>query len=152
RLYLETDEHLDAAAVLAAAPQLSIGISTWYRWTWTTVGHLVPIQPEDVIGLTVAGMSHVARAANEIGRVLSALQTLVEAERSFTPNPIQVQRVEMSLAELASKSVPPDGTVRGNFPSVVRLGVTLSHEPATLRYLSSHQSMDENPTLWLTEP
>jgi hypothetical protein len=92
---------LDAREVLAEATTIPLRGVGRYGWTWTPRGHNVDsINDHDEVGLTVAGMSHVPAAHDEVAVFLDVLNILVAAARNTLPEPTDTQPPVISRGEL----------------------------------------------------
>jgi hypothetical protein len=107
---------------IASCPPLG-GFGGAYGWTWSGRN-----QPEDEVGLTVAGMMHVADAEREVALFLDVLRVLVSDQRSFEPSPTEVIVVQVSAGDLRDYLRPH---WRLDAAGLANIRDILSHEPAT---------------------
>jgi hypothetical protein len=119
---LSLEHGVDAMDTIASSPPLG-GFGGAYGWTWSGRN-----QPEDEVGLTVAGMMHVADAEREVALFLDVLTVLVSDQRSFEPSPTEVVVVQVSASELRDCLRPH---WRLDAASLANIRDILSHEPAT---------------------
>ena len=106
-----------------------------YGWTWCATRQL-----GDEIGLTVAGMGHVADAGHETQQFLDTLAVLVEAQRSFKPSPTEVKAVEIGATELRDALAPRRWRLDPS--GLVSILSALRHEPATWQCQTSRPGDD----------
>lgn len=118
---LSREHGLDAMHTVVGCPTIG-GFGGNYGWTWCARR-----QPEDEIGLTIAGMAHLPAASGEVALFLETLAVLVETHRSFKPSPTEVVEVKISATELRDCLAP---TWRLNTVGLVNIRDTLGHEPA----------------------
>ena len=133
---LQVRYELDLMHMLETCPAIGGQVSGGnYGWAWSNTR-----QPGDEIGLTVAGMAHVARAEDEVQVFLGALSVLVEAQRSFKPSPTELMQVKVGVVHLGEAiahsgySFSPAG--------LSSLANTLRHEPATWNCQASETDDD----------
>ena len=122
---LQVRYDLDLMRTLEACPKIGGHLSGGtYGWAWSNTRQL-----GDEMGLTIAGMAHVADAKDEVQVFLDALAVLVDAQRSFKPSPTEVLEVNIGVVQLG-ESIAPAGY---SFGAAGLAGLTnaLKHEPAT---------------------
>jgi hypothetical protein len=113
---------LDAMHVVTGCPSLG-GFGGSYGWTWSVTN-----QPEDEIGLTIAGLMHLPDAEREVNLFLATLAVFVSEQRSFKPSPTEVVHVMMSASELRDCLRP---SWRLDATDLAYVHEALGHEPAT---------------------
>jgi hypothetical protein len=127
------DKHrLDALTVLLECPSVRFPSSlARYGWFWSSEGRFEAIQPGAMVGLTVAGMTRVPGAAEDVALFLGVLAWLARRERSFTPSPAEVQTVTVSSTELQRDLGPPRCPRALTADHLDKIAEQLRHEPST---------------------
>jgi len=124
--------NVDAAAVLASLPQVGAAGARAYGLVWSSQNMANEMQPDEIVGLTVAGLGHVRAAGPLVSAFVHLLRLFGEAERDITPDPgRQVYAVVTSdqvTASLLRDGEPgqPESRVH---EIVLKLHGLLSHEP-----------------------
>ncbi len=133
---------LSAREVLSTYPVLR-GPGGDYSWVWSEY----PLRDESLIGVTVAGMSHVEGAAELVGLFLHMLKLMVVAELAFEPSPAQVLPVTLptETAKLLLKRLDQRLDIGPRaFDDIREL---LRHEPATWHSVASENEWKLSPFL-----
>jgi hypothetical protein len=121
---LYREHELDVMYTLATCPTIGgPGSGGSYGWTWCATR-----QPGDEIGLTVAGLVHVADALREVELFLDALAVLVQTQRSFKPSPTEVKAVEIGATEMRDCLLP---AWRLDAAGLSSIRDAFRHEPST---------------------
>ena len=118
----------DAAGLLKAMPVLAGSGPDRYRHWWAE-GSPAGFQPEDRVGLTVAGMQLVAAATGDVERFAVALRRLAEFDRTAPRSPDSAQPLEVT-DEMMAGWLAEEG-VQADRVEMVRLKTILDHEPPT---------------------
>jgi hypothetical protein len=124
--------NVDAAAVLASLPQVGAAGARAYGLVWSSQNMANEMQPDEIVGLTVAGLGHVRGAGPLVSAFVHLLRLFGEAERDITPDPgRQVYAVVTSdqvTTSLLRDGEPgqPESRVH---ETVLKLHGLLSHEP-----------------------
>jgi hypothetical protein len=126
-------EHgLDARTVLLECPSLRFrGNVGRYGWLDFQKPDANVLAPDDKVGLNVAGMTRLPRAAAEVEVFLDVLAFLVERERAFVPSPSIVQKVELSAVEVQQRLEPPHGRWLVGEAELSSIRAMLEREPST---------------------
>jgi hypothetical protein len=133
---------LNAREVLSTFPVLR-GAGGDYGWIWAEY----PLRDESLIGVTVAGMSHVEGAVELVGLFLHMLNLMVVAERAFEPSPAEVLTITLSTdtAKLLLKQLDQRLDIGPRaFDDIREL---LRHEPATWHSADSESEWKLSPFL-----
>ena len=123
---------IDAAAVLASLPQVGAARARAYGLVWSGQNMANEMQPDAIVGLTVAGLRHVQAAGPLVSAFVHLLRRFGEAEQEIVPAPDrEVQAVVTS--EQVTTSLLCEGTLGQSRPhvqaTVLKLHGLLSHEP-----------------------
>lgn len=123
---------IDAAAVLASLPQVGAAGAREYGLVWSGQNMANEMQPDAIVGLTVAGLGHVRAAGPLVSAFVHLLRLFGEAEREIVPAPDREVHAVVT-SEQVTTSLLRDG-VPGQSEShvhaiVLKLHGLLSHEP-----------------------
>jgi hypothetical protein len=118
----------DAASVFATFPRVGnrnyvYGLSYGLTWTQGALG--ANLQPNDPIGLTVAGL-HQAGAGEYVGLFLRVLSMACEKLRHFVPNPQKAVTLEVTSTDVYAELSDGEKTLL----APQELYALLEHEPA----------------------
>jgi len=97
----EDSDEANASETFSSLPTLyngSLG-RIQYQFAWTQNSFF---NPNDKVGLTVAGLMHVSDAANLVNHYLTALEELVLIRKSLVPNPTEVVEQEIGWDTMVS--------------------------------------------------
>jgi hypothetical protein len=124
--------NIDAAMVLASLPQVGAGGAREYGLVWSSQNMASEMQPDAMVGLTVAGLVHVRAAGPLASAFVHLLRLFGEAERGVVPAPDRevhaVVSSEQVTASLLRDGVP--GQSESQMDAIVqKLHGLLSHEP-----------------------
>jgi hypothetical protein len=101
--YVESElyrhQKLDARTVLATCPHAP-GAGGAYGWVWHGAPSPQVLQLESRLTLTVAGMTHVLDASDEVDVFIDMLSLMVARERAFVPLAATVEEVTLSAGEV----------------------------------------------------
>ncbi len=95
---------------------------------WTERAGPSNLQPKDELALTVAGMSHVPDASDEVQVFLDALAYMIERERANLPAPTDTEPPSLSAGELRNGLA---GRWELDAVALASIRDTLNREPAT---------------------
>ena len=128
-LFLEA-EHLDALDVLRKCPYAPAqGRLGGYGWFWWPRSRNDPIDDEKIL-LTVAGLSQIPAAADQVQLSLNGLAELVARVRALRPSPFHVQRAALTQEDLhPALNRRPPSALQG-------LGEMFEHEPSWRRFFA----------------
>lgn len=123
---------IDAAAVLASLPQVGAAGARTYGLVWSGQNMANEMQPDSIVGLTVAGLGHVRAAGPLASAFVHLLRLFGEAEREIVPAPDRevhaVVTSEQVTASLLRDGAP--GQSKSQVDTLVlKLHGLLSHEP-----------------------
>ena len=123
---------IDAAAVLASLPQTGAAGATKYGLVWSSQNMFSELQPDTIVGLTVAGLGHVQAAGPLVSAFVRLLRLFGEGEREIVPAPDREVHAVVT-SEQVTASLLRDG-VPGQSESdvhalVLRLHGLLSNQP-----------------------
>lgn len=127
---LAREHGLDARTVVAECPRVAIAGSIG-SYSWVNVRDARVLRPEDEVALSVAGMSHLTRASDEVDVFLEVLAFLIERERDFAPSPTTVQSVEVNAGEVKNHLERPDGRWSAGPAELASVHAILATEPST---------------------
>lgn len=129
---------LEAMTTVTSCPSVR-GFGGNYGWTWCDRS-----QPDDEIGLSVAGMMHLPAAQHEVALFMDTLAVLTESQRSFKPSPIEVIEPKISASVLV-EWLP--SRWRLDRTGVVNVRDALRREPGTWH---CHATLDDDWVLTLS--
>ena len=113
---------IDAAPVLASLPHVGAAGAREYGLVWSAQNMANEMQPDVIVGLTVAGLGHVRTAGPLVSAFVHLLRLFGEAERGIVPAPDrEVHAVVTSFHQVFPQFFIYD-QVRASGP---RLGATL---------------------------
>jgi hypothetical protein len=123
---------IDAAAVLASLPQVGAAGAREYGLVWSGQNMANEMQPDAIVGLTVAGLRHVQAAGPLVSAFVHLLRLSGEAEQEIVPAPDREVQATVT-SEQVTASLLRDGTLGQSRPpvhaTVLKLHGLLSHEP-----------------------
>ncbi|HEV7943763.1 MAG TPA: hypothetical protein VGP17_13300 [Solirubrobacteraceae bacterium] len=112
--------------MLATCPEVRGGGGN-YGWVWADY----PLRDESFIGVTIAGMSHMACAVDLVGIFLNMLALMVAAEHTFEPSPAKVLNIQLSTDAAAALLKKVDQRLDIGPRAFDDIREILRHEPAT---------------------
>jgi hypothetical protein len=137
-LYRKHD--LDARQVFSTCPEIRGGGGS-YGWVWADY----PLRDESIIGVTIAGMSHMACAVELVGLFLNMLTLMVTAERAFEPSPAEVLNAMLSAEAARVLLKQMDQRLDIGPRALDDLREILRHEPATWHSVASEDGWTLSP-------
>lgn len=140
---LYRNHNLDAREVLSTYPIMR-GAGGDYGWVWAD--HY-PLLDESFIGVTVAGMSHMAGAVELVGLFLHMLTLMVATERAFEPSPAETLNVTLSTDVARTFLKRMDSRLDIGPRALDDLRELLRHEPATWHSGASEDGWKLSPLL-----
>jgi hypothetical protein len=136
---------VDAHEVLSTCPMMR-GAGGDYGWVWADY----PLRDESFIGVTIAGMSHMAGAVELVGLFLHMLTLMVAAERAFEPSPAEVLNVSLSTDLARTFLKQRDSRLDIGPRALDDLRELLRHEPATWHSSASEDDWKLSPSFAVT--
>ena len=134
--------NLDAREVVSTCPTIR-GSGGDYGWIWANY----PLRDGSIIGITIAGMSHVDGAVELVNVFLHVLTLMVATERAFAPSPAEVLDVTLSTEVARAALKQRDRRLDIGPRAFDDLREILRREPATWHSLASEDDWTLSPFL-----
>jgi len=127
---LQQEHGLVAIDVLATLPVIR-GAGGVYGWVWHVEPSPVGLSDSSRVALTIAGMSHLAAAQEEVRLFLDTLAVMVANEQIFIAWPDEAQAVTIAQGTLRTILLAQPDTWDVGPRGFQSLSDLLAHEPAT---------------------